>query len=428
MQDKEDRPDLSRRNWLTASAAIAGIAYSVPVLGQQSSGSPPPTNSSSTGTWNQAPQSPGAATNPGPQNPPIRQENPDSWSPPRTDHGDIPNFKFPFSVAHNRRSKGGWAREVTVRDFPISTTMAGVNMRLGKGAIRELHWHLPAEWAYMLYGTARITGVDQESRAFVSDVKKGDLWYFPTGIPHSIQGLGDDGCEFLLVFDDGTFSEFSTFLITDWMAHTPRSVLAKNFNVPEATFDPIPKEELYIFPAPMPNSLEADKQAAATLGEVPEPFDFRMLDMPPTKKTKGGEVRIVDSKNFKASKTIAAALVTLHPGGLRELHWHPRADEWQYYISGKGSMTIFGSGSLARTMDFEAGDVGYIPRSNGHFIENTGNEDMVFLEMFRDSEYMDISLAEWMAHVPPETVAAHLNLPQSMIEAIAKQKQVIVPA
>lgn len=280
----------------------------------------------------------------------------------------------------------------------------------------------------MLYGTARITGVDQNSRAFVSDVKKGDLWYFPTGIPHSIQGLEPDGCEFLLVFDDGTFSEFSTFLITDWMAHTPRSILAKNFDVPEATFDPIPKEELYIFPAPLPDSLAADKKAAETLGTVPEPFDFQMLDMPPTKRTNGGEVRIVDSKNFKASKTIAAALVTLHPGGLREMHWHPRADEWQYYVSGKGRMTIFESGSLARTMDFEAGDVGYVPRSAGHFIENTGNEDMVFLEVFRDGEYMDISLAQWMAHVPPETVAAHLNLPQSMIEAITKQKQVIVPA
>ncbi len=423
MSKESLNPDLTRRRWLGASAALGGIAASLPLAAQQTPGSAPPTNSSRPGAWNEN----SSENNPGPQNPAIRDENPDSWSPPRTDHGNIHNFKFPFSVAHNRRSKGGWAREVTVRDFPISTTMAGVNMRLEKGGVRELHWHVPAEWAYVLYGSARITAVTPDSKGFVSDVQKGDLWYFPTGVPHSLQGLEPDGCELLLVFDDGSFSEFSTFQITDWMAHTPREVLSKNFSVPEAAFNPIPKEELYIFPAPVPPSLAADKKATSTLGTVSEPLDFHLLSMEPTKRTNGGEVRIADSSNFKASKTIAAALVILHPGGLRELHWHPRADEWQYYISGKGRMTIFSSGSLARTMDFQAGDVGYVPRSNGHFIENTGNEDFVFLETFRDSRYMDISLAEWMAHTPPELVSAHLNLPQSMIEAISKQKEVIVP-
>jgi hypothetical protein len=80
-------------------------------------------------------------------------------------------------------------------------------MRLNAGGVRELHWHKAAEWAYMLYGAARITAVDGEGRNFVDDVSVGDLWYFPSGIPHSIQGLGPDGCEFLLVFDDGSFDE-----------------------------------------------------------------------------------------------------------------------------------------------------------------------------------------------------------------------------
>jgi oxalate decarboxylase family bicupin protein len=117
-------------------------------------------------------------------------------------------------------------------------------MRLDPGGVPELHWHLPAEWSYVLYSSARITAVDQDGRGFVKDVKEGDLWYFPSGIRHSIQGLGPDGCEFLLVFDDGKFSEFDTFLITEWMAHTPREVLAKNFGVVPEVFDPIPKEEL----------------------------------------------------------------------------------------------------------------------------------------------------------------------------------------
>jgi oxalate decarboxylase len=356
-------------------------------------------------------------------------ENPDSWTPPATDAGDVNAFKYSFSLGHNRISKGGWARQVTVRDLPISVDLAGVNMRLEEGAIRELHWHIPAEWAYMLSGTARITGVDPQGRSFVSDVSKGDLWYFPGGIPHSIQGLGKEGCEFLLVFDDGRFSEFDTFLITDWLNHTPRSVLAKNFSMPQSAFEPLPKHELYIFPAPVPPSLEEDKKAATgPAGEVPNPFDYHLLAQPPDKQARGGEVRIVDSSRFKASTTVAAALVKLSPGGLRELHWHPNADEWQYYISGKARMTVFTGSGKARTMDFQAGDVGYIQKSLPHYIENTGDSDLEFLEIFKSAEYQDISLAQWISHLPPELVDAHLHLGEKVIESVPREKLVVTPA
>ncbi|MEI9976750.1 MAG: cupin domain-containing protein [Ignavibacteriota bacterium] len=86
---------------------------------------------------------------------------------------------------------------------------------------------------------ARITAVDQNGKSLVSDVGAGDLWLFPPGVPHSIQGLGPDGCRFLLVFDDGNFDEFHTFLITDWLTHTSKEVLAKNFQYrkrPSITF------------------------------------------------------------------------------------------------------------------------------------------------------------------------------------------------
>src|SRR5438270_10932554 len=148
-------------------------------------------------------------TDPGPRNLLLDRQNPDILTPPSTDHGTIPNLKFSFSYAHNRLATGGWAREVTVRELPIATTLAGVNMRLTPGGVRELHWHKQAEWSFMLNGGARITAVDQDGRNFVDDVGEGDLWYFPAGIPHSIQGL-EEGCEFLLVFDNGNFSENST--------------------------------------------------------------------------------------------------------------------------------------------------------------------------------------------------------------------------
>ena len=194
----------------------------------------------------------------GPTNPSREAENLDGLMPPKTDAGTLPNLKWSFADSHMRLGEGGWARQTTIRELPIAKEIAGVNMRLKAGAIRELHFHKEAEWAYMLKGGARITAVDQQYRTFVDDVYEGDLWFFPPGIPHSIQGLEDDGCEFLLAFDDGEFDENATFLVSDWLAHTPKEILAKNFNVPESAFANIPEKELYIFQSQVPGPLGAD--------------------------------------------------------------------------------------------------------------------------------------------------------------------------
>src|SRR5947209_2337761 len=222
-------------------------------------------------------------TDPGPANKTLDGQNPDSIWPPETDSKSlVQNFKYPFSFANKRTYEGGWSREVTVRELPVSKTLAGVNMRLTAGGVRELHWHTSAEWALMLYGTARITAIDADGKSFVADVKKNDLGFFPSGIPHSIQGLNPDGCEFMLVFDDGDFSESETVLLSDAMAHLPLEVLSKNFGVDEQALKNVPKEELFIFQTDVPGQLEADKKAAAgELGQSPTDFDFRTMAIPP---------------------------------------------------------------------------------------------------------------------------------------------------
>jgi oxalate decarboxylase len=362
----------------------------------------------------------------GPRNLPIEAENLDLLLSPETDAGTVPNLKFPFAASRNRVLTGGWAREVTTRELPVAKELAGVNMRLKPGGIREMHWHKEAEWAYMIVGSARITLVDEEGRNFIDDVSQGDLWYFPAGLPHSIQGL-EGGCEFLLVFDSGDFSENETFLISDWFAHTPSEVLAKNFSVPASAFDNLPADyehTRYVFDGQLPPPLAQDAVAAPN-GVVPQTFSHRMLAQPPI-QVAGGQVRITDSTNFPVSKTVAAALVEVEPGGLRELHWHPNTDEWQYYLSGQGRMTVFASGGKARTFDYQAGDVGYVPFAMGHYVENTGDETLTFLEMFRSDHFADVSLNQWMALTPPELVRVHLNLDDQTLAALAKDKPIIV--
>jgi len=205
-------------------------------------------------------------------------------------------------------------------------------------------------------------------------------------------------------------------------------VMAKNFRVPQQSLQGLRQEELFIFQAPVPGPLAVDqKLAAGLLGPSPLDFSFTTAGQKPTKTTKGGEVLIVDSSTFKVSTTVAAAIVTVRPGGMRELHWHQNADEWQYYLSGRGRMTVLSTGSRARTMDFQAGDVGYVQQTLGHYVENTGDSDLRFLEMFKSSHYQDLSLSEWLTHTPPDLVMAHLNVDRQTYDAIPREELIIVP-
>jgi oxalate decarboxylase len=257
---------ISRRDVLSATAAGALVSATGTASRAGTFGNPdePPQ-----GAVNASPPS---VADPGPQNRAMARQFPAAQSPPPTDVGDLPQFWASFNNAPRRIQNGGWARQVTQFDFAISESIAGVNMRLTAGGIRELHWHLAAEWAYMTYGKCRITVLDDKGRAYVSDVKEGDLWYFPSGFPHSLQGLGPDGCEFIICFDDGRASEFNTSLVTDWTAHTPPDILAENFGVPEETFSRIPLHDLYIFQGKLPGPLSADEESInEPLGQTPYP-------------------------------------------------------------------------------------------------------------------------------------------------------------
>jgi oxalate decarboxylase len=372
-----------------------------------------------------------SATDAGPENTKIREANPNTFLPPPTDHGETPTFWNTFSTAHRRIQEGGWSRQITVEDFPLSKDIAAVNMRLTAGGVRELHWHNAGEWAIMLSGNARITALDNDGKSFVDDVTKDDLWYFPSGNPHSIQGLGPEGCEFLLVFDDGKFSEANTTLISDWARHTPPQVLAKNWGVSPSAIDGVyqqPAEGHYIFQIPVPGPLAQDRQAAAgNKGASPVKFSFSLSKMAPTFSTRGGSVKIVDTRNFPVSTTIAAAHVTVKPGGLRELHWHQNADEWQYFIQGSARMTVFFNGGKARTADFNPGDVGLVPKTFGHYVENTGSDDLIFLEMFKADRFMDLSLSDWVSHTPPELLTQHLGIGEDVLRMMPKDKAVVMP-
>jgi len=413
---------LSRRGIMAATAAGGAAIVAKP------------SRSATFGNPDQPPEgavnvtNPNTLTIPGPHDAGLAGTMPAFLDPPATDVGSMPVFWASFNLAPRRIQDGGWGRQVTQSDFAISTEIAGVNMRLSAGGIRELHWHQQAEWAIMTYGHCRVTVLDASGRPFVADVKEGDLWYFPAGLPHSLQGLGPDGAEFVLAFDNGASSEFNTLPATDWMAHTPPDVLAKNFRVPADSFKNIPLQNRWIFQGKVPAPLEQVQAAIASKAGKPEfPFVFSLADAPKISDNSGGSVQIADSSNFHVSTTIAAGLVTVTPGAIRTMHWHPNADEWQYYMKGTGRMTVFNAGPAADTANFHPGDIGYVKKGLGHYIENTGNTDLVFIAVFRSSRYEEVSFSDWLAHSPPEMVAATFNLDPEVVARFPKSRPDTMP-
>src|SRR5260370_39905796 len=108
-----------------------------------------------------------SASNPGPENKPLLDENPNSNLPPPTDSGNIDPVWYSFDLTHKRIEEGGWTNEVTQKALPSSKDLAGVRMRLTAGSFRALHWHWAHERAFMLYGNAHLTCINPDVTSFI---------------------------------------------------------------------------------------------------------------------------------------------------------------------------------------------------------------------------------------------------------------------
>jgi oxalate decarboxylase len=339
---------------------------------------------------------------------------------------ELPTFKFELEKSRGKVIGNSFGKEATVEQLPISKGIAGVSMKLEPGAMRELHWHATAaEWAFVIEGRVRTTVIDPQGNAETNEFEPGDIWYFPRGHGHMLECLGHEPCHFILIFDNGYFSEFGTFSITDWIGHAPKALLAKNFGLPESAFDGFPKDEVYFARGPVPPektppNLERDRTPPAT-------HKFRMLAQEPHSVHKGGREWRVGADRFPISKTVTGVILDLEPDALRELHWHPTADEWQYVIEGRVSVTLFGSQGRYRTETLNKGDVGYIPQGYGHSIENVGGTRSRVLIGFNTGHYEAIDLSMWIAGNPVDVLATNFGRPASLFERFPRDRVFIAP-
>lgn len=316
---------------------------------------------------------------------------PDSYASPGTDSGSVPQAVWPLGLSHNHLglNGAGFARQQNTDQLPRATEMAGVDMRLSPNAYRELHWHSAGEWSYVLNGSVRVATVNENGQTYVDDLNAGDLWFFPPGVPHSLQAL-ENGVEFLLVFDNGAFSEEGTGLVSEMFLRNPLEVLAKDLQTSIPAFNDIPQNQLYIFPGtPAPTNI-SEQNVTGPNGANNQPdtmYTYHFSQQEPMTIPGAGSLKIVDSTTFPAAADFSAALVTIEPGAMRELHWHLQSDEWNFFLQGRARITVYQPPSSSQTFDYGPGDVGYIPNTFSHYIENIGHEPVVLLEMLKQPKF-----------------------------------------
>jgi oxalate decarboxylase len=333
----------------------------------------------------------------------------------------LESFKFDIEAETGWVGSAGSAKEATVAQFPMSESMAGVSMRLKPGAMRELHWHsIAAEWAYMIKGNVRASVITPEGQAEQADFAEGDVWYFPRGHGHALQCLGPEDAHFLLVFDSGHFSEFGTFSVTDWLSRTPPSIIARNLGLPADAIASLPKGEVYIgpgkIPPPLPEKFLNGDRSTNQLSHK-----YRLREAPYHINLPKGSIKLVTQREFPIQSTLSAALEELQPGAVREMHWHPNSDEWQYYLGGKARVRIFGAHGRMFTEEFDRGTVGFIKQGFGHYVENIGNEPLRFLAMFNTPNFQEISITSWLSSNPPGMLVDNLGLSRSVVDKMPKE-------
>ena len=334
----------------------------------------------------------------------------------------LPSYKSSFNTQELHTYPGGTSKMVNEAAFPASKSVAGVLMTLEPGGLRELHWHAnAAEWAYIFEGNMRVTVYDPEGRSEIADLGPGDLWFFPKGHGHSLEGRGPGTAKFLLAFDNGAFDEFATFDVTDWIAKTPKEIVAKNLGLSIEEVLTFPKKEVYISQGVVPPPLPLTEAHGAPQPSTPLSHIYHLRAQKPFEDGPNGEIWRASQHEFPISTTMTGLFLRLQPGGLRELHWHPNADEWQYVSKGHIRLTVFASTAGARVEDLGPGDVGFVPMGFGHALETVGDEPAEAILILNSGDYQEISLSGWLASNPNYVMETNfVGTPPSVIERLPR--------
>ncbi|MBV8838685.1 MAG: cupin domain-containing protein [Alphaproteobacteria bacterium] len=339
--------------------------------------------------------------------------------------GDPVKFSTSLDAGPIKATSGGWARDVTARNLPIATDIAGAHLFLNPGGVREMHWHNSAEWAYIVAGHCQVTVVDPEGETEVANYDPGDLWYFPKGHSHAIQTLGSEPCHAILAFDDGLYGEHGTFGLSDWISRLDGAMVAQVAGVSKDVVAQMPPGEVYIMQGAVIGRDSAQARDAKPLNRR-RTHRFALMTQPPRSTSAAGTIHIASAREFPMSTTLTGMVLRLNPGGYHEPHWHPHANEWHYVAKGKARVTLFATDKRLASAELAAGDCAYIPRGCGHCVQNIGSAECELVGVLDSGKYQAATLSDWMSKAPRHLLANNLGIPEAAFAGGRKGKSMLM--
>ncbi len=317
-----------------------------------------------------------------------------------------------------KATSGGWARDLTAKQLPIATGIAGAHLFLNPGGVREMHWHSSAEWAYVLGGQCQATIVDPEGGMEVVNFGPGDTWLFPAGHAHAIQCIGTVACHAILAFDDGLYGDHGTFGLTDWLSRMDSSLLETALGLSETVRHGMPEGEAYIMQGPVVSQDSAAARHEKKLNSNAS-HRFALSRVKPRLQSEAGALRVAPAKVFRLSTAMTGFVETLQPGAVHTPHWHPRANEWHFLVKGHTRVTLYEPEKRMATAELKPGDCAYFPRAAAHMVQNIGAEPCEFVGVHDHSAFEECSLSQWLSSAPRQLIAANLGVRENDLAGVA---------
>lgn len=292
----------------------------------------------------------------------------------------------------------GSVRRLTADSFPILKRMSMKRLVMKPAAIREAHWHANAnELACCLSGTVLITIVDNADIVSVFTITTGQMFYVDSGSLHSIENVGDDDAELIIVFTHEKPEDFSLHGAFGAMSD---AVLGNTYDLPASEFSVLKRDigSAYLVPRSGPAEIPSTAGFAN-----PHKFDIE-AESPPI-DFPYGEARVSRTQFWPMLKDVAMYSINIPDEGMREPHWHPNTAEMGYVHKGHARMTILDPDGSADTYLLQPGDAYFIPRSYPHQIEVLG-DDIHFLVFFDQATPGDIGYRLAASALSPQVLAA----------------------
>lgn len=338
------------------------------------------------------------------------------------------SYKYGFAAQEWIQYPGGLYKASSTANFPASDKLSGALFKLNPGGLREMHWHNPNEWGFVLNGTCRATLVNQGSTHMVEswDYDNGDIWFFPGNFGHVILGVDPEfGCTYMTSYDQGDFDErLDAQGLSGWYTQAPAAIAAQAFGLPNTsmitanlvngTNNFLPQGNLteLIAGDSTPSPVLAATSAALTsqVNSMTHRYPFGTAGYLEV-STDGGTVRTADTQYFPASTAISGSLVHFKPGALRQMHWHVNEDEWQFVINGTVQIQLYdGLGALSGVNTLGPNDLGVAPAGLGHFIKNADPEnDAWMILVFNNGSFTNLEIEDWIGNFPLSYTALSLN-------------------